>query len=352
MNYQDALTIVREHGKPDYFVTITASPAWPEIVENLAPGEHAVNRPDLVARVFALKLKALLKSLTEDGVLGVVVAYCWTVEFQKRGLPHAHILLIMRSDHKPRTPADVDRVVSAELPDDSDPQQAQLFETVSSLLMHGPCGAFGATKPCMNDQGVCSKGFPKAFSEETSLPIDEYPVYRRRDNGRCVEKNGMVLDNRWVVPYNPYLVKKFKAHINVHVCTSIRAVKYLYKYIHKGHDRAAVEVVVHDEVKDFLDARYVGPPESCWRLLSFDMHGKSHVVERLPVHLPGGQACVFDSDDPAAAVAADQTTRLQGYFNLVKEGWRAGGLRSAAAGPLYYVDLPKWYIWNQKGTKC
>ena len=95
----------------------------------------------------------------------------------------------------------------------------------------------------------------------------------------------MVLDNRWVVPYNPYLLKKYKAHINVHVCTSIRAVKYLYKYIHKGHDRAAIEVLVRDEVQDFLDARYVGPPEACWRLLSFDMHGKSHVVERLPVHL-------------------------------------------------------------------
>ena len=216
---------------------------------------HAVNRPELVARVFALKLKALLKDLTEEGVLGVVVAYCWTIEFQKRGLPHAHILLVMRSEDKPRTPADVDRLVAAGLPDDSDPQQADLFEIVSSLLMHGPCGALAPNKPCMNEQGVCSKGFPKEFAEETSLPQDQYPVYRRRDNGRSVEKNGMVLDNRWVVPYNAYLLKKYKAHINVHVCTSIRAVKYLYKYIHKGHDRAALEIVVHDEVQEFLDAR-------------------------------------------------------------------------------------------------
>ena len=66
MNYQDALAIVREYGKPDYFITITASPAWPEIAETLAPGEHAVNRPDMVARVFNLKLKALLKCLIEE----------------------------------------------------------------------------------------------------------------------------------------------------------------------------------------------------------------------------------------------------------------------------------------------
>jgi hypothetical protein len=304
-----------------------------------------------VARVFALKLKALLKDLTEEGVLGAVVAFCWTIEFQKRGLPHAHILLVMRPEDKPRTPADVDRVVSAELPDDSDPQQADLFETVSSLLMHGPCGPLAPNKPCMNEQGVCSKGFPKEFAAETCLPRDEYPVYRRRDDGRCVEKNGMVLDNRWVVPYNAYLVRKFKAHINVHVCTSIRAVKYLYKYVFKGHDRAAVEVLVRDEVQDFIDARYVGPPEACWRLLSFDMHGKSHVVERLPVHLPGRHAVLFDESMPASAVAADQTTKLTAYFDLVADGWRAGGLQDAAAEPLYYADVPKWYVWNQKDKK-
>ena len=59
MNYQDALAIVREYGKPYFFVTFTANPAWPELRNNLAPGEHVVNRPDLVARVFQLKLKAL-----------------------------------------------------------------------------------------------------------------------------------------------------------------------------------------------------------------------------------------------------------------------------------------------------
>ena len=39
--------IVRRYGKPDYFITFTANPGWPEIADNLAPGDHAVNRPDL-----------------------------------------------------------------------------------------------------------------------------------------------------------------------------------------------------------------------------------------------------------------------------------------------------------------
>ena len=296
-NYQDAMAIVRGCGKPDYFLTFTASPTWPEIADNLAPGDTAANRPDLVARVFHLKFKAFLAVLLEQHVLGVAEGYAWTIEFQKRGLPHAHLLLIMRSADKPRTATDIDRVVCAELPDKENPDQLELYETVTGSLVHGPCGQFGAQKPCCNEHGICSKGFPMDFSETTVLVPDKYPTYRRREDGRTITKSGVQMDNRWVVPYNPYLVKLFKAHINVQVCTSIRCVKYLYKYIHKGHDRAAVEVVgAHDEIRDFLDARYVGPPEACWRLLSFEMHGKSHVVEKLPVHLPGQQVVLFDEE--------------------------------------------------------
>jgi hypothetical protein len=54
----------------------------------------------------------------------------------------------------------------------------------------------------------------------------------------AVAEVGLPFDNRWVVPYNPYLSLLFNCHINVKVCTSIAVVKYLYKYVCKGHDRA------------------------------------------------------------------------------------------------------------------
>ena len=88
-NYQDAMAIVRGFGFPDYFVTMTANPAWPEITANLREWETAADRPDLVARVFKLKLDELLRDLTEHGVMGQCKAYTWVIEFQKRGLPHA-----------------------------------------------------------------------------------------------------------------------------------------------------------------------------------------------------------------------------------------------------------------------
>ena len=54
--------------------------------------------------------------------------------------------------------------------------------------------------------------------------------------------------------------QKFKCHINVETCVSIAAVKYVYKYIYKGNDRADVlihEVWYQDEIKSYINARYV-----------------------------------------------------------------------------------------------
>ena len=77
-------------------------------------------------------------------------------------------------------------------------------------------------RSCLRDWR-CSKRFPKAFSAVTTNAEDGYPVYRRRDNGRVVNVGGAQLDNRRVVPYNPYLLLKFDAHINVEICSTVSA---------------------------------------------------------------------------------------------------------------------------------
>ena len=80
------MAIVRAFGKPDLFVTMTCNPAWPEVVQALLPGQRPEDRPDLIARVFQLKLKNLLTDIGSGGIFGRTVARLMVVEFQKRGM--------------------------------------------------------------------------------------------------------------------------------------------------------------------------------------------------------------------------------------------------------------------------
>ena len=68
--YHDAIALSSKFGRPDLFATFTCNPKWREITENLLPGEQASDRPDLVARVFNMKLKALMHDILKKKVLG------------------------------------------------------------------------------------------------------------------------------------------------------------------------------------------------------------------------------------------------------------------------------------------
>ena len=74
------------HGGVDAFITMTANPNWPEVQAALPKGMTAADRPDIVCRVFRLKL-GILKQQLENGILGKTVCIGYVIEFQKRGLP-------------------------------------------------------------------------------------------------------------------------------------------------------------------------------------------------------------------------------------------------------------------------
>ena len=86
------MALVTRYGKPDVFLTMTTNPDWLEIKENIGLGQTTSDRPDIVTRVFNLKLKELLHDIKEEKILGEVAAFADVVEFQKRGLPHVHML--------------------------------------------------------------------------------------------------------------------------------------------------------------------------------------------------------------------------------------------------------------------
>jgi hypothetical protein len=86
-----------------------------------------------------MKLNALFKDLLQNGVLGTAVADIHVVEWQKRGLPHGHILIILRSQDKPRDGSDCDRIVCAELPNKS--THPELYNIYLACCM-GPVGPY------------------------------------------------------------------------------------------------------------------------------------------------------------------------------------------------------------------
>ena len=49
----------------------------------------------------------------------------------------------------------------------------------------------------------------------------------------------VTIDNKWVVPYCPLLLKIFNVHIIVEFCNSVKSIKYICKYstFNKGSDQ-------------------------------------------------------------------------------------------------------------------
>lgn len=288
--FQDSMAICRYYQHPDLFLTFTANPTWPEIQNTLLPGQSYTDRPDLVARVFNLKKKALLEDITKHGILGRVIAHVHTIEFQKRGLPHMHLIIFFKAEDKLRSPADFEHMIRADIPD---PQlEPELHQIVTKTMLHDPCGP-----KCMDDHGRCTKGFPKPFCEATTMNEDGYAKHARPDNGcthtKHVSGTDMIYTNQHVVPYIPFLSLKYQAHINGEVCISVRGIKYIHKYIYKGQDRTTMIIGNGDEVSQYLDSRYVSAPEACHRIFQFDMHLEQPTVYRLPVHLPNQQQVTF-----------------------------------------------------------
>ncbi|KAL8143370.1 LOW QUALITY PROTEIN: hypothetical protein V2J09_016402 [Rumex salicifolius] len=196
-NYQDAMTIYRSFGNPTLFIKITTNPRWLEVTEMLAsfPRQRAHHRPDIMARVFRLKLTQLMNELRKEEIFGKIEA------------------------------------------------------AVVDHMLHGPCGRDTKKPPCMVN-GECIKHFTKPFYNETTVDEDAFPIYKRRNNGLISKKGKTNLDNRHIVQYIIYLPLKYNGHINVEWCNQSRPIKYLFKYISKGPDKATTLLLRRSYLED------------------------------------------------------------------------------------------------------
>ncbi|XP_026459021.1 uncharacterized protein LOC113359642 [Papaver somniferum] len=365
-HYQDAISICRQLGPPDLFITFTCNPKWFEITEALKkiPGQQPIDRPDIISRVFHIKLKALMSDLEGSRHFGEV----------QGGLPHAHILSWLKPEDKPKTAAHVDSIIQAEFPD---PEKDRVgYDAVCQYMLHGPCGAVKPNRlACITKK--CPKKYPKKFCDKTSVDEKGSPVYRRQQMNCGVEKEGIKLDNRWVVPHNLDLLVRYDAHINVEVCNCRGvSINYLFKYLHKGSDRvtAILETPAtkkqtsndsdisdpkestsnvsdtvapnnkpkpkFDEIKKYLDCRYLSASEAFWRTLNFEIHYRRPSVERLPFHLEGEQLIYHKDTEDLRDVLERTDPDATKFLRLMK-----ANREHVKARNLTYADFPSEWTW-------
>ncbi|GJY31539.1 ATP-dependent DNA helicase PIF1 [Tanacetum coccineum] len=275
-------------------------------------------RPEIGTRVFKRKLTELLDDLTKKNMFGESSAVVYVIEFQKRGLPHAHILLWLEEHCKCKTPSDIDDIILVEMPSPTDDPDG--YKVVTDYMLHGPCGKNARNAACTND-GKCSKKFPNPFLGETFLDEDRYPHYRRRDN-------------------------------------KIKGYQILIKYLKKGPDRAKIvikenvkngttlgteNVLEVDEIKNYLNCQFLAPCEAVWWLFSFDIYYAYPSVIHLSFHLPNQNAItLWDSERLPALLQREgiDVTMFTGWFELNK--------RDPEARTLTYADIPKHYVWHEQ----
>ena len=393
----DAMAMVRRLGpRPDIFLTFTCNPLWEELVEekNRRGVANVNDIPLVLGRVFSQRFQALMNDIVKLGIFGQVVGYTYAVEFQKRGLPHAHILIIlgrnlMMANSKFKTAEDVEKCISAELPPhpsnfepvteenkEQHEQAIRLWDIVTSNNLHSKCGSHGNAKAsCLRPDKFggmscgAGGGFPKEFRAETIWEQNARRVkYRRRSpdkftnnkDGHCTKK-GYEYDNRWVVPYSPYLSLKYDCHINLEAIVSPFKVRYLFKYIHKGQDVASLRIrasaaqkAFHQANKDndivnYWDTRFIGSCEAGYRISGGTMYKQEPPVFRLSVHLENQQRIYSVSDEQQEEMSKNgpSKTHLTAFFlyNLQNKEVVCTDIINAKDFPIY-AEITETHCWH------
>ncbi|XP_072066889.1 uncharacterized protein [Arachis hypogaea] len=194
--------------------------------------------------------------------------------------------------------------------------------------------------------GKCSKFFPKAFRDRTIIDEAGFLRYQRRDDGRTVSKKNVEVDNSFIVPYNAGLLLKFGCHINVEYTCQTSAIKYLFKYLHKGNDRVTAVFYQNnrsqvDEIRNYYDCRYISACKAAWRLFGYPIQMKEPAVIRLPFHLPDDMPIVYKDTDTIQSVV--ETSFFKKSMLI---GWFKANEVHNNARNLTYFEFSTKFVWN------
>ncbi|VVA13357.1 Hypothetical predicted protein, partial [Prunus dulcis] len=179
-NYQDAMAICRQYGNPDLFITFTCNVKWPEIVRefNAKPGYKPEDRPDIVSRLFKIKLDDMINYIKSGEPFGEIEADVCTVEFRKRGLPHAHMLIWLKQNYKCYSAVDIDSIISAELPNKT--VNYDLYNIVTQFMIHGSDRARVVFQENQQDEILAYLNCRYISPYEAVWRLFQYPIHFRK----------------------------------------------------------------------------------------------------------------------------------------------------------------------------
>ena len=126
------------------------------------------------------------------------------------------------------------------------------------------------------------------------------------------------IDNRDIVPYNPYLIMKYDCHIRIDMVTGRAVIAYLYKYAYKPADSTRAKTTYNgNEIEAYRSVRYISSSEAMWQIFGFRSQERVPAVVLLFVHLEGEQPVVLDEADSAEnqrSIATSSVSNLMKYF--------------------------------------
>jgi hypothetical protein len=305
------------------------NPYWLDF-QALKRGDGPYSDSTMATIIFRSKLNALMKFIRSGKMLGNVSAFVWRIEYQKRGLPHAHILLW--TDYDTSNVAAIEKVVNVRLPRYSPfPDDHNSTSDFRTLIQHYQLHKH--SKRCLNPDKSCRYGYPQPVAEATVIRRHQYSFARDKD-----EEN--------VVPHNPEILAAFRCHHCLETIHSDQCIGYILKYCSKNSDDGQVSLehvryegrpVNRNERLEYFAATRISSACECFAgICGYWRHHLKPTVNLLTIHLQG-KKIVLASDRDDEQMKADIPSRLERYFGR-PTGQRSDALRYTDYYSMYVVD--------------
>ncbi|KMZ64076.1 hypothetical protein ZOSMA_3866G00010, partial [Zostera marina] len=373
--YAEALAISRKFGSPTFFITLTGNSNWEDYLAACShAGTDPKKSPHIMVRVFTLRLRKFMRQITGatnagNGIFGKCLAYVVSIEFQKRGNPHAHILLWCQDYEE--TADYVDNFISARIPNPrTDPD---LHTLVKKYMLH-VCSPDSVCRDQKKPNKPCKQYYPKKEYSSTQVGtgfVKYKRIYEKADGtgGFFATKNNHHFDDRYVVPYNPYLLHFWDGHANVEFVYSPGTPGYAIKYVLKGGSKVFVEILDKgitqnpyitevggridvDEAKYQFSLSYVSVEEAITNLMSFGPFFLSHKIKFISAHLPKDITITAANGEVVERIRRRLLARRDKYSQLT--AWfkfNRDNPNNEFSRGLTYTNFFKHYNYNPKTLK-